>query len=128
MEGGAYFSADGVLITSAKFGSSEDVAEICVHWAAMTAIAHQFCEYVERGEFEALVLEAENGYIVLMPYLDKAILAVLARKQARIGVVLLDMHRAIDGLFGSGLAGELISPPRPPKRGTAHANPEPDET
>jgi len=126
IEGGAYFSTDGVLISAARFGSTEAVAEICVHCAALTAIAHQLSEYFERGEVEALILEAESGHVALMPFLDKALLAILVRKHARIGLVLLDMHRALDDLFGPGLVGELISPPRPPKGNVAHANPKLD--
>jgi uncharacterized protein len=124
IEGGAYFSADGVLITCAKFGNSEADQNVFTHCAAILAIARQVSEYTERDEVEALILEGERGYIVLIPFLDRAIFAVLARKEAKLGLVLLDMHRAIDDLFGPGLANEMIFSPRPPKHGTAHADPE----
>jgi uncharacterized protein len=126
IEGGALMTVDGVLITSAKFGSSETEETLWTHCAAFVAIARQFTEYTERGEFDALILEGKHGYIILMPVIDKTIFAVLARKQAKLGLVLLDMRGAIHGPFGPGLAREPIVLPRPPKHGGAHAIPEQD--
>jgi uncharacterized protein len=128
IQGGAFLTADGVLISEARFGSAEEDQETTVRYcAAAAATASQPTAYSERGEFETLILEGQQGIFVLMPVLDKAYLAVLVSKQARLGLVLLDMRRAIDAYFGPGLAAEAIFSPLPPKSGTAHTRPEHDE-
>jgi predicted regulator of Ras-like GTPase activity (Roadblock/LC7/MglB family) len=124
IQGGALISADGVLISQTAFGNHKTSAAYC---AAIVAIAHQLTWTTECGECEAIVLECEHRYIVLMPVLDKTVFAVLAREQAKVGLLILDMSRVIDdGSFGPGLAPEPIFPPRPPKRGSAHATPAED--
>jgi predicted regulator of Ras-like GTPase activity (Roadblock/LC7/MglB family) len=122
--GGAFLTADGVLISSVAFGTSEAGENAATHCAAVVAIAQQLAEFAERGECGAYILEGEGGHVILMPVLDKAILAVLTPKQIKLGLVLLDMRRAIHEWFGPGLAAEPIFPPRPPKWGTAHARPQ----
>ena len=124
IQGGALLRVDGVLISSAKFGTPENQKTVVAYCAAVMTIARELNQTVGKGEFEEYILEGKQGYIVLMPILDKAIFAVLAHKQAKLGLVLLDMKSAIDEVFGPGLAGEPIFPPQPPKRDSAHAEPE----
>jgi uncharacterized protein len=126
IEGGALIGADGTLIGWAKFGSPSDGSSYVAQFATVLAIAIQLFQSVEGGEFEAVILEGELGHIVLMPVLDKMILVALARKKAKVGLVLLDMLRAIDGPFGQGLTTEPIISLVPPKRGGAYARPEHD--
>ncbi len=125
IEGGVFLTTNGVPISWSKF-AEQDHEIVVRHCAAVAAIAHQLTVDSERSEFEALVLEGKQGYLVLMPVMDKANLAILVRKQARLGLVLLDIRRAIDDTFGPGLAVEPIFPPRSPKRGTAFARPDDD--
>jgi predicted regulator of Ras-like GTPase activity (Roadblock/LC7/MglB family) len=115
--GGAYFHVDGERISSANFG---DAKASC---AAAATIARQLFQDIDGDEFEALILEGEHGYIIVMPVLDKAILAALVDKQAKLGLALLDIQRAIDDTFGPGLAAEPVAPPLPPKYDKAHAKP-----
>jgi predicted regulator of Ras-like GTPase activity (Roadblock/LC7/MglB family) len=125
IQGGAFISADGVLISAAAFGSPEHSDIYAAYCASFVAIAHQLFQDAGRGECEAIILECEHGYIVLMPVLDKTVFAVLARKQTPIGLIILDMLHALhDGPFGPGLAAEPILPPHSPKRGSAYARPE----
>jgi predicted regulator of Ras-like GTPase activity (Roadblock/LC7/MglB family) len=118
LQGGALMSLDGELISKMSFVGS--VIPDCV---AMVTLVRQLTEDAHLGEFDVLVLRGEQGYVVLMSVLDKAILAVLAHKNSKLGLVILDMRRAIDGSFGPGLAIEPVFPPQPPQQGTAHARP-----
>lgn len=122
IEGGALMTADGSFISSAAIEDAERAS--IAHCAALVAIAHQLIQDAMRGEFDVLVVEGKQGYVVLMPILDKAILAVLARKQAKLGLVILDMRCAIDTRFGSGLASEAIISPQPPMPDDARAKPD----
>jgi predicted regulator of Ras-like GTPase activity (Roadblock/LC7/MglB family) len=118
IEGGAFISGDGVLISCAKF-SSDPVITRC---ATGVALACQLWKDVGYDALQAVILEAEQGYVVIMPVLDKAVLVVLARLRAKVGFVLLEMRAAIDsGDFGPGLAGEPIIVPQSPRRANAYA-------
>jgi predicted regulator of Ras-like GTPase activity (Roadblock/LC7/MglB family) len=118
IQGGAFFTTDGVLISQQAFATSEISFR---HIAAAVAIAHDLANSVGRGELDVLILEDARGYIVLIPVMDKAILTVAAQKQAKLGLVMLDMRRAIDKWFGPGLAGEPVLSPLPPKHDSALA-------
>lgn len=124
IQGGALIKVDGVLISGSKFGTAENQKTVVAYCAAIMTIGHELNQGVGQGEFEEYILEGKQGYVVLMPVLDKAIFAVLARKQAKLGLVILDMKSAIDGSFGPGLAGEPIFPSQPPKWDSAYAQPE----
>ncbi len=125
IQGGALMTTDGVLISSAGFGSPDDNEPMLAHCAAAMTIAQELSQGTGCGDLNAFILEGKQGYTVLLPVLDKAILAVLVGKQAKLGLVLLDMQGAIDdGSFGPGLATDLILPPRPLKGDAAHAIPE----
>jgi predicted regulator of Ras-like GTPase activity (Roadblock/LC7/MglB family) len=126
LEGGALFTPDGVLLSSATFGAPDDCEISVARCAAAVAIARQLAHDAQRTEFKELVFEGEESYLVLLPILDKAILAVLAAKRTKLGLTLLDMRQAIDERFGPGLATEPIFLPFMPKSGSAHTRPEHD--
>jgi uncharacterized protein len=121
-QGGALISGDGELITWATFGSSEHRKISAAGCVALMEMAQKLSHHTKRGDFTEMVLEGENGYLVLMPVIDKGVFVTLVRKGAKLGLALIDMRRAIDD-FGPGLAGEFIIPPRPPKSGRAYARP-----
>lgn len=124
--GGAYLSADGILIGGSAFGDADGTETVLGRCAAAAAIARQLTDDMGCGAFQCVILEMAQGHIVLMPFLDKAVLAAVIRKEAKLGLVLLDMRRGIDTFFGPGLASEPISPPPRPKYDPAHANPDDD--
>ncbi len=121
IQGGALMTTDGVLIRCAKFGSSIDRKIWMARCAAAVAIAQQLYEGVGWGEFEERILEGENGYTILVTFLERAVLIALADKQAKLGLVVLEMRRAIDHLFGPGLAAEPLIPRQPPDHDRAYA-------
>lgn len=126
MLGGALMFVDGELITWAKFGSSNHRKITAAECAALMEMAQQLCRTTGRGDFAEIVLEGENGYLVIMPVVDKGVFVTLVRKEAKLGLALINMRRAIDD-FGPGLAGGFILPPRPPKSDRASARPNIDQ-
>jgi uncharacterized protein len=124
--GGALLTTDGMLISDTNFGDTETREKAVHRCAAIIAIAHQLADDTQRGEFQALIFEGEYSYLVLMAVLDRAIFAVLALKQAKLGLVLLDMRRAIDDPFGPGLAADPILSPLSPQYNSAYVRPEHD--
>lgn len=121
IEGGVLFTADGLLISAAKFAPRRVAA--C---AAALALAQPLAASTGRDPLDTLILESAGGYLILLPILDKAVFAALVDKRAKLGMVVLEMKHAVDARFGPGLAGDGVVVPRPPKRNGARATPEID--
>jgi predicted regulator of Ras-like GTPase activity (Roadblock/LC7/MglB family) len=51
-----------------------------------------------RGMLDEVYVKGENGYVVLRDVGEEAVLTVLARQQAKLGLLFLDMRRASDDL------------------------------
>ncbi|UCH79065.1 MAG: hypothetical protein JSU81_03710, partial [Candidatus Coatesbacteria bacterium] len=49
---------------------------------------------LERGNLEDVFVKGENGYLVLMGAGTEAVLGALCRKDAKLGIIFLDMRRA----------------------------------
>ena len=51
-----------------------------------------------RGYLDQVYIKGENGYVVLMSVGEEAVLTVLARREAKLGLVFLDMRRCVEEL------------------------------
>jgi hypothetical protein len=49
-----------------------------------------------KGNLEEVFVKGQNGYILLMGAGEEAVLTTLARKDAKLGLVFLDMKRAAE--------------------------------
>ncbi|OQY25637.1 MAG: hypothetical protein B6I34_01780 [Anaerolineaceae bacterium 4572_32.1] len=47
---------------------------------------------------EQVYIRGEKGYVILMAVGEEAVLTVLAREQAKLGLLFLDMRRAVESL------------------------------
>lgn len=101
IQGCALISLDGALISEANFDGADYPELTLAPCASALSIARQLARDTQRGELRECVLQGEQGFVVLMPVLDNAVFAVLAHKHAKLGLVLLDMRRAIDESFGA---------------------------
>ena len=51
-----------------------------------------------RGALDQVFIHGKKGYVVLMSVGLEAVLTVLAREQAKLGLIMLDMRRAAEDL------------------------------
>ena len=51
-----------------------------------------------RGSLEQVYIKGLKGYVVLMSVGEEAVLTALAREQAKLGLIFLDMRRAAEDL------------------------------
>ncbi len=51
-----------------------------------------------RGSLEQVYIKGEKGYVILMSVGEEAVLTALAREQAKLGLIFLDMRRAAEAL------------------------------
>jgi predicted regulator of Ras-like GTPase activity (Roadblock/LC7/MglB family) len=89
IEASAVVSVDGLSIASAlPQGVEED--RVSAMSAAMLSLGERIATELGRGSLEQVYIKGEKGYVVLM--------SALAREQAKLGLIFLDMRRAAEDL------------------------------
>jgi predicted regulator of Ras-like GTPase activity (Roadblock/LC7/MglB family) len=97
IEASAIVSVDGLTIASAlPQGVEED--RVSAMSAAMLSLGERIAGELGRGNLAQVYIKGENGYIVLMSIGEDAVLTALARQQAKLGLIFLDMRRATEDL------------------------------
>jgi len=97
IEASAVVSVDGLSIASAlPQGVEED--RVSAMSAAMLSLGERIASELGRGSLEQVYVKGEKGYVVLMSVGEEAVLTALAREQAKLGLILLDMRRATEDL------------------------------
>lgn len=97
IEASAVVSVDGLIIASAL---PPDVEEdrVSAMSAAMLSLGERIAGELGRGLLDQVYIRGANGYVILSAVGEEAVLTVLARKDAKLGLVFLDMRRAAEGL------------------------------
>jgi predicted regulator of Ras-like GTPase activity (Roadblock/LC7/MglB family) len=97
IEASAVVSVDGLIIAS---DLPVDVEEdrVSAMGAAMLSLGERIAGELGRGVLDQVYIRGDNGYVILMSVADEAVLTCLARPDAKLGLVLLDMRRAADDL------------------------------
>ncbi|KYC49473.1 MAG: Roadblock/LC7 domain protein [Candidatus Methanofastidiosum methylothiophilum] len=95
IEASAVVSTDGLVIASAL---PKDVEEdrVAAMSAAMLSLGERTSKELMKGSLEEVFVKGQNGYILLMGAGEEAVLTALARKDAKLGLVFLDMKRAAE--------------------------------
>ena|ERR1044071_1461236 len=97
IEASAVVSVDGLSIASAlPQGVEED--RVSAMSAAMLSLGERIATELGRGSLEQVYVKGQKGYVVLMSVGEEAVLTALAREQAKLGLILLDMRRAAEDL------------------------------
>jgi predicted regulator of Ras-like GTPase activity (Roadblock/LC7/MglB family) len=88
---------EGLIIASAL---QQDVEEdrVSAMSAAMLSLGERIASELGRGSLNQVYIRGENGYVILMAVGEEAVLTTLARRQAKLGLILLDMRRAAESL------------------------------
>jgi len=97
IEASAIVSVDGLTIASALPQGIEE-ERVSAMSAAMLSLGERIAMELGRGRLEQVYIKGENGYVILMAVGDEAVLTVLAREQAKLGLIFLDMRRAVQEL------------------------------
>jgi len=97
IEASAIVSVDGLTIASAlPQGIEED--RVSAMSAAMLSLGERIASELGRGSLEQVYIKGDNGYVVLMAVGEEAVLTALARQQAKLGLIFLDMRRAAEAI------------------------------
>jgi predicted regulator of Ras-like GTPase activity (Roadblock/LC7/MglB family) len=97
IEASAVVSVDGLIIASAlPIDVEED--RVSAMSAAMLSLGERIAGELGRGVLDQVYIRGANGYVILSSVGEEAVLTVLARKDAKLGLVFLDMRRAAENL------------------------------
>ena len=97
IEASVVVSVDGLTIASAlPQGVEED--RVAAMSAAMLSLGERIASELGRGSLEQVYIKGSSGYVLLMSIADDAVLTALARENAKLGLLLLDMCRATEAL------------------------------
>jgi predicted regulator of Ras-like GTPase activity (Roadblock/LC7/MglB family) len=99
IEASAVVSADGLTMASAL---PTDVEEdrVAAMSAAMLSLGERIAGELGRGALDQVYIRGKMGYVILMSVGENAVLTVLAREKAKLGLLFLDMRRAAEDLTG----------------------------
>jgi len=97
IEASAVVSVDGLIIASAL---PPDVEEdrVSAMSAAMLSLGDRIASELGRGILDQVYIRGAHGYVILSAVGEEAVLTVLARQDAKLGLVFLDMRRAAEDL------------------------------
>lgn len=97
VEAAAIVSVDGLSMASfLPPGIEED--RVSAMSAAMLSLGERIATELSRGTLEQVVVRGTNGLVILTSVGEEAVLTVLARKDAKIGLILLEVNRTVSAL------------------------------
>jgi predicted regulator of Ras-like GTPase activity (Roadblock/LC7/MglB family) len=97
IEASAVVSVDGLIIASALPAAVEE-DRVSAMSAAMLSLGERIAGELGRGMLDQVYIRGDNGYVILTSVGEDAVLTVLAHKDAKLGLVFLDMRRAAEDL------------------------------
>lgn len=97
IEASAVVSIDGLSIASSLPGGIEE-DRVSAMSAAMLSLGERIAQEMGRGGLTQVYVKGEQGFVILSAIGEEAVLTVLAREDAKLGLVFFDMKRAADDL------------------------------
>jgi len=98
VEASAIVSVDGLTIASALPSNVEE-DRVSAMSAAMLSLGERISSELGRGHLDQVYIRGNSGFVILMSVGEDAVLTVLAREKAKLGLLFLDMRRAVDDLL-----------------------------
>jgi len=97
IEASAVVSVDGLTIASSlPSGVEED--RVSAMSAALLSLGERIAGELGRGTMDEVYVKGAGGYVILTAVGEEAVLTVLARAGAKLGLIFLEMRRAAEDL------------------------------
>lgn len=97
IEASAVVSVDGLTIASALPADVEE-DRVSAMSAAMLSLGERIASELKRGTLDQVYIRGDNGYVILSSIGEDAVLTALAREEAKLGLIFLEMRRAAEDL------------------------------
>ena len=98
IEASAIVSVDGLIMASALPANVEE-DRVSAMSAAMISLGERIAGELGRGLLDQVYIRGDQGYVLLMSLGEDAVLTVLARKGAKLGLIFLDMRRVVEDML-----------------------------
>lgn len=93
IDASAVISIDGLTMAS-QLSATMDEDRVGAMSAAMLSLGDRTATELARGNLEQVMIKGDGGYVLLIHAGQDAVLTVIARKEAKLGLVFLDAKRA----------------------------------
>lgn len=97
IEASAVVSVDGLIMASSLPADVEE-DRVSAMSAAMISLGERIAGELKRGVLDQVYIRGDNGYVILMSVGEEAVLTAMARNNAKLGLIFLDMKRAVEDL------------------------------
>ncbi len=97
IEASAVVSVDGLIMASALPAEVEE-DRVSAMSAALLSLGERIAGELGRGLLEQIYIKGDKGYVMLTSVGEEAVLTILVRASARLGLIFLDMRRAAEDL------------------------------
>jgi predicted regulator of Ras-like GTPase activity (Roadblock/LC7/MglB family) len=97
IEASAVISTDGLMI-AALLPAGLDEDRVGAMSAAMLSLGERTATELARGELEQVLVKGDEGYILMTHANDESVLTVVAKPNARLGLIFLDVKRAAEAI------------------------------
>ena len=97
IEASAVISTDGLVMT-ALLSSGMDEDRVGAMSSAMLSLGGRTAKELARGELEQVLIRGEKGYVLMTHAGEEAVLTVVTKPSAKLGLIFLDIKRAAEAL------------------------------
>ena len=97
IEASAVVSVDGLIMASALPADVEE-DRVSAMSAAMLSLGERISGELGRGSLDQVYIRGNGGYVLLTAVGVEAVLTALARENAKLGLIFLEMRRAAEHL------------------------------
>jgi predicted regulator of Ras-like GTPase activity (Roadblock/LC7/MglB family) len=97
IEASAVLSTDGLMM-AALLPAGMDEDRVGAMSAALLSLGDRTSEELNRGALEQVLIKGENGYILMTHAGHDAVVTILAKHNARLGLIFLDVKRAAENI------------------------------
>ncbi|MCP4536007.1 MAG: hypothetical protein GY832_02575 [Chloroflexi bacterium] len=97
IEAAVLVSVDGLPIASSLPGGIEE-DRVSAMSAAMLSLGERIASELGRGVLDEVYVRGKKGYVILRAVGEEAVLTVLARQEAKLGLLFLETRRASEEL------------------------------
>jgi len=97
IEASGVISTDGLMM-AAVLPQGMDEDRVGAMSAAMLSLGSRTSEELARGELEQVLVKGDKGYVLMTHAGEEAVLTVLAKPRAKLGLIFLDVKRAASSI------------------------------
>lgn len=97
IEASGVISTDGLMM-AAQLPAEMDEDRVGAMSAAMLSLGDRTAQELSRGSLEQVLIKGERGYVLMIGAGDEAVVTVMAKPKAKLGLIFLDVKRAAENI------------------------------